>query len=110
MRSIPAARWSGANAVTRTIVVQFGHDTMPRGITREVVGVHLGDDERDVGIHAERGRVVDDLRPGRRGARRPLERERIVDVDHDEVEAVEAAVAQHLAGHLTSGEGERATL
>ncbi len=31
MRSMPAARWSGASAVTSTIVVQLGHDTMPFG-------------------------------------------------------------------------------
>ena len=75
-------------------MVQFGHDTMPARHVAQVVGVHLGDHERDVGVHAERGRVVDDARAGRGGARRPLERERVVDVDDDEVEAVEAAVAR----------------
>ena len=32
----------------------------PARQVREVLGVHLGDHERDVGLHAERGRVVDD--------------------------------------------------
>ena len=94
MRSMPAARCSGASAVTSTIVVQFGHDTMPLRQVAQVVGVHLGDHERHVGVHAERGRVVDDARARGRGTRRPLERERVVDVDDHEVEAVEAAVAR----------------
>ena len=37
------------------------------------------------------------MRAGGRGLRRPLERESVVDVDDHEVEAVEAAGAQHLA-------------
>ena len=86
--------------MTSTIVVQLGHDAIPRGRSREVLGVHLGDDERDVRLHAERGRVVDDLRARRGRDRRPLERERVVDVDDDEVEAVEAAVAS--TSHVTS--------
>ena len=67
-----------------------------------VVGVDLGDHERHVVVHAERGRVVDDARAAVGGPRRPFERERVVDVDHDEVEAVEAVVAQHLADHLAA--------
>ena len=103
-----AARCSGASAVTGIIVVQLGHDAMPFGIVREVLGVHLGDHERHVGVHAERGGVVDDDRAGGGGARRPLGRERIVDVDDHEVEAVEAAVAQHLARDLAAAERELA--
>ena len=34
MRSIRAARCSGASAVTGIIVVQFGHDAMPFGQRR----------------------------------------------------------------------------
>ena len=94
MRSMPAARCSGASAVTSTIVVQLGHDTMPFGMSRTSSGLTSADHERDVGVHAERGRVVDDARAARHRTRRPLERERVVDVDDDEVEAVEAAVAR----------------
>ena len=71
--------------------MQFGHDAMPFGRSTQVLGVHLGDHERDVGVHAERGRVVDDPRARGRRDRRPLERERVVDVDDHEVEPVEAA-------------------
>ena len=89
-----AARCSGASAVTGTIVVQFGHDAMPFGRCAQVLGVDLGDHERDVGVHAERRRVVDDQRARGRGLRRPLRREVVVDVDDHEVETVEAAVAR----------------
>ena len=73
-----------------------------------VVGVHLRDHERDVVVHAERGGVVDDARAAVGGPRRPFEREVVVDVDHDEVEAVEAVVAQHLADHLAARERQLA--
>ena len=36
--STPAARCNGASAVTRTIVVQLGHDTMPFGNARTSSG------------------------------------------------------------------------
>ena len=70
-RSMPAARCSGASAVSGTMVVQFGHDTMPRRHVAQVVGVHLGDHERHVGVHAERGRVVDDARAASAAAAAP---------------------------------------
>ena len=96
MRPMPAARCSGASASERhgRRAVRRRHDA-PRHVA-QVVGVDLGDHERHVGLHAERGRLVDDPGAGGGGARRPLERERVVDVDDHEVEAVEAAVAQHL--------------
>ena len=87
--------------------MQFGHDAMPLG-SAQVVGVDLGDDERHVGIHAEGRGVVDDERARGGGTRRPLERERVVDVDDDEVEAVEAVVAQHLAHDLAAHERQAA--
>src|SRR5262249_50601245 len=67
-------------------------------------------DQWDIGLHAERGRIVDDPRAGRSGPRRPLERQRVVDVDHREVEAVEAAVAEDLAHNLASVVGQPAAL
>ena len=39
MRPMPAARCSGASAVTSTIVVQFGHETMPCGASRTSSGL-----------------------------------------------------------------------
>jgi len=39
MRSRPAARCSGAIAVTGTAVVQFGHDAMPFGMWRRSSGL-----------------------------------------------------------------------
>ena len=59
----PPRRASGLRTGIATIVVQFGLATMPFGIDESASGVHLGDDERDVGIHAPRRRVVDDDRP-----------------------------------------------
>ncbi len=72
--------------------VRTGRDAL--GQLAQVLRVHLGDDERDVGVHPERGRVVDDLGARRGGDRRPLERDRVVDVDDHEVEAVEASGAR----------------
>ena len=92
---MPAARWSGASATNGTVVVQLGDDTIPLRHVADVVGVHLGDHERDVGLHAERRRLVDDARAALDRLRRPLECKRVVDVDDDEVEAVEAAVGEH---------------
>ena len=57
-----------------TMVVQFGLATMPLGMARSRLGVRLGNDERDVGVHAPGGGVVDDGgaggdQPGRELAR-----------------------------------------
>ena len=81
---------------------------MPFGSVRRSSGFTSAIDERHVGIHAERGRVVDDERAGGGRTRRPLERERVVDVDDHEVEAVEAVVAQHLAHDLAAHERQLA--
>ena len=76
----------------------------------DVVGVHLGDHEGDVGLHAERRRLVDDARTALDRPRCPLERERVVDVDDHEVETVEAAVGEDLADDLAVLERQRPTL
>ncbi len=47
-------------------------DDAPRRPGVQLVGVDLGDDEGDVGVHAEGGGVVDDQRPGGDGAGRVL--------------------------------------
>ena len=86
--------------------VRARHD--PARQEAQVFRVDLGDHERHVVVHAERCRVVDDARAAVGGARRPLQRERVVDIDDDEVETVEATVAQHLADHLAAGERQLA--
>ena len=96
MRSMPAARCSGASAVTRTIVVQFGHDTMPFGRSRTSSGFTSLTTSGTSGSVRNAAELSTDARAARNRTRRPLERERVVDVDDDEIETVEATVAEHL--------------
>ncbi len=51
------------------IVVQFGLAMMPLTASASAPGVHLGDDERDLGVTTPRRRVVDDQGTGRREPR-----------------------------------------
>ena len=80
------------------------------GEVGQVLGVDLGHHQRHVGVHPEGGRVVDHPGAGADRLGRPLHGQRVVDVDHDEVEPVEAAGPQHLAGDLAAGEGQLAAL
>ena len=73
-RRRPASRWSGFRTGIATIVVQLGLATMPFGM--QGVGVHLGDDERYLGIHAPGRRIVDDR--GARSATRSASSSRVV--------------------------------
>src|SRR5207302_8080844 len=82
------------------------------------LGIDLGHDQRNVGLHAEAGGVVDDDRPGlcrtRREDRRNLAARRLQhDVDAPEVEGVErldledVVVAERDLLADRSGRGER---
>ena len=71
-RTSPASSCSGLSTGIAAIVVQFGLAMMPLRASRDRVGVDLGDDQRDVGVHPERRGVVDDDHAGlgeRRGQR-----------------------------------------
>ena len=99
---MPAARCSGASAVTSTIVVQFGHDAMPFGRSRRSSGFTSATTSGTSGSMRNAAELSMTLRAGGRGDRRPLERDRVVDVDDDEVEPVEAAGREHLARDLAA--------
>ena len=76
------------------------------GHLHDVLGVDLRDHQRYVGFHAEGRRLVDDTRAAPDCSGRPLECERIVDIDHNEVETIETAVGEHLTDDLTIAEGQ----
>jgi len=71
--------------------VQFGHERDPFGIERRSSGFTSATTSGTSGSIAERRRLVDHDRSRRRGLRRPLLRERLVDVDDHEIETVETA-------------------
>ena len=75
------------------MVVQLGDDTMPRGMSRTSSGLTSAITSGTSGSMRNAAELSTTRAPRGHGARRPLERERVVDVDDDEVEAVEAAVA-----------------
>ena len=70
-------------------VVQFGTEMMPLGPGESRVRVHLGHDERHVGVHPERAGLVDHDDAARRRDRCPLRRDLVWHVEHREVDAVE---------------------
>ena len=90
--------------VSGTVVVQFGHDTMPRGMSRTSSGLTSATTSGTSGSMRNAADLSTTRAPARDGARRPLERERVVDVDDHEVEPVEATVGQHLAHDLAARE------
>ena len=71
-RCRPASASSTLSTGIAAIVVQFGLAMMPlrRARVVERVRVDLADDERDLGVHAPRARVVDDEHARRGEARR----------------------------------------
>ena len=91
---MPAARCNGASAVTRTIVVQLGQDTIPFGSVRRSSGLTSATTSGTSGSMRNAAELSTTCAPRARRLRGPLGRERVVDVDDDEVEAVEAAVPE----------------
>src|SRR5581483_406730 len=76
----------------------------------ELFGVDFRHHQRHVGVHPEGGRVVDHPGARRRRHRRPLDGQRVVDVDDDQAEPVETAGAEDLAGDLGTGERQPSPL
>ena len=75
--------------------VRVGDDALARVVER--VGVDLADDQRDVGVHPERARVVDDDRARRRRTAAPTRaRSPPPALRQREVEALDRVVAQRL--------------
>ena len=75
----------------------------------QVFGIHFRDHEWHIGFHAKGSGVVHDACARSCGHRCPLERQRVINVHDDDVQTVEAAVTQDLAGDLTISERKGST-
>ena len=85
-RTSPASSWSGFSTGIAAIVVQLGLAMMPLRALCDLAGVDLADDERHVGIHPPRRRVVDHDDAGGREPRRQLARRRRARREQGDVE------------------------
>ena len=110
MRSMRAARCSGASAVTGIIVVQFGHDAMPFGMLRMSSGLTSATTSGTSGSMRNADDLSMTFAPAAAACGAHSIGDRLVDVDDHEVETVEAAGPQHLAGDLAARERELAAL
>ena len=87
-RRTRAASCSGLSATTIWMVEQLGLAMIPRCF-EDVVRVDLGHDQRNVGLHPEGARVVDDDRAGGRRDRAPLARDGCRRAREDDLDARE---------------------
>ena len=78
--------------------VRVRHDALADVVER--IGVDLRHDQRDLGVHAPRRRVVDHEGARRGEARRPLARGRAAGAEQRHVEALDRLVGQRLDDHV----------
>ena len=107
MRRMRFARCSGASATTVMMATQFGLAMRPR-CAGERVGVHLGHDERHVGLHAEGRGIVDDDGATRRGGARDAARDGGTCREECEVDAAQAVHGELLDGERAAAEMQSA--